>query len=232
MRTEKQIEASRLNGAKSGGPRSAEGKARSSRNALKSGLYAQNIVNSAEDKEAFERLQAEYTDRFQPADPEERLCLDIIIRSEWEWRRLVDTETRLWNNQMDRDLTYGDNGPGGAFQRAQTSIIRASRMIDNARRTVFLMLDRLKALQAAREDADVGPAVSPVQPAANPAGDTTEPVEPPTTSERLGFVPSLPESDAPEPEVPLGSALPHPPVPAHEPAPDRPQPLTPRPVAI
>jgi hypothetical protein len=67
MRNEKQIEAGRLNAAKSSGPRSAE---------------------------AFDR--------------EER-----------------------------GDLTYSDNGPGGAFQRAQ------SRMIDNARRTVLLMLDRL-----------------------------------------------------------------------------------------
>src|SRR5262245_60319461 len=130
MRSAKQTEASRLNGAKSRGPRSTEGKARSSRNALKSGLYAKDIVNSAEEQEAFERLQAEYTERFQPCDPEERISLDMLIRAEWQWRRLVQVETKLWNNEMSQNFRYDDNGPGGAFRRAQNTMTRVNRLID------------------------------------------------------------------------------------------------------
>src|SRR5689334_10672344 len=157
MRTDKQIEASRLNGAKSRGPRSAEGKTRSSRNALKSGLYAAALVTTPEDVQAFEQLQAEYTARFQPFDPEERICLDMLIRAEWAWRRFVAAETRIWDIELTKEFKYGDNTLGGAFQRSQNSILRANRMIDGSRRSILVLIDRLKALQAARqavEDAD------------------------------------------------------------------------------
>ena len=201
MRTEKQIEASRLNGAKSRGPSSVEGKARSSRNGLKSGLYALNIVNTAEDKEAFERLQAEYIERFQPMDVEERLCLDIIIRSEWEWRRLVDAETKLWDHEMSQPYKTMDTGPAGAFQRSQTSLLRASRMIDSARRTVFLTIDRLKALQAARQAAEAD----------------IQTVEPEPTFPGLGFVPSRALTGSePEPAQP-STPNPQPPIPDPQP---------------
>ena len=53
-------EASRKNGARSRGPKTAEGKARSARNALKHGLRAEKyVVLPEEDADEFAGLEAE-----------------------------------------------------------------------------------------------------------------------------------------------------------------------------
>jgi hypothetical protein len=67
MATNRQTEAHRMNAQKSTGPRSAEGKAASSMNALKSGIDAESALIRGEDKTALETLTAEYYRRFQPA---------------------------------------------------------------------------------------------------------------------------------------------------------------------
>jgi len=67
MPIEKQIQASRANGARSRGPTSAQGKKNSSRNALRHGLFAGTVVlqGEAEDplprhgKDCFEWLAPE-----------------------------------------------------------------------------------------------------------------------------------------------------------------------------
>ena len=78
-------EASRRNGAKSRGPKTPEGKARSAKNALKHGLRAQkHVVLPAEDGAAFEALEAALMDNLAP----ER-ALHLAPRSAGVWRAWV-----------------------------------------------------------------------------------------------------------------------------------------------
>jgi hypothetical protein len=65
MATIKQIEANRLNAQKSTGPRSTEGKAVTSMNALKSGIDAQSHIIRGEDHAQLQTLAAEYLERLQ-----------------------------------------------------------------------------------------------------------------------------------------------------------------------
>ena len=67
MRTEKQIAASRLNGWKSNGATTSEGKARIVSANLKSGVYTESEILPWEDPESLERLEAEYYDHHRPA---------------------------------------------------------------------------------------------------------------------------------------------------------------------
>ena len=68
MRTDKQTEASKINGAKSNGPITAEGKAISSQNSLKHGLTSSRVVLPHESQEAYDKLEASLANRFKPAD--------------------------------------------------------------------------------------------------------------------------------------------------------------------
>ena len=69
MPTDSQIQANRRNAKKSTGPRSAEGKAASSQNALKTGIDAKSPVIRGEDHATLEALATRYHERFQPATP-------------------------------------------------------------------------------------------------------------------------------------------------------------------
>ena len=62
------------------GPRSAEGKAVSRLNALKTGIYSKGeVVLPTENPDDLETLTSEYYDRFAPNDPEQRCLVDSLI---------------------------------------------------------------------------------------------------------------------------------------------------------
>src|SRR5260370_30377070 len=66
MVSEKQLEANRQNARKSTGPRSAEGKFRASRNAVKHGLTAESVVLPNEDPAEYESRLQEWLVHFPP----------------------------------------------------------------------------------------------------------------------------------------------------------------------
>jgi hypothetical protein len=77
--------ASRKNGAKSRGPKTPEGKARSAQNALKHGLRAQKyVVLPDEDAAAFEALEAALMEELAPEG-----ALHLAARSAGVWRAWV-----------------------------------------------------------------------------------------------------------------------------------------------
>ena len=59
-------EANRSNAQKSTGPKTSEGKRKSSRNAVKHGVLASPHLLEYDDREEFEALLAEYTQELQP----------------------------------------------------------------------------------------------------------------------------------------------------------------------
>jgi hypothetical protein len=69
MATLKQIEANRLNAQKSTGPTTESGKATSSQNSLKSGIYTKTILIHGEDWDQFEALLIEYHYHYLPNPP-------------------------------------------------------------------------------------------------------------------------------------------------------------------
>ena len=95
MRSDAQIEASRINGAKSQGPITPEGKRISSQNAVKHGLSARTVVLCNEDHALFEQLEQDYIDSLQPCTVLELHLVQHVAVAEWRVRRAWSIETGI-----------------------------------------------------------------------------------------------------------------------------------------
>ncbi len=88
------------NGAKSQGPVTAEGKARSARNAEKHGIYAHHIVLRSESTPAYEDLCTRYYQHFAPQSPLEADLVDQLIAATWKLRRFSSLETAALDHAL------------------------------------------------------------------------------------------------------------------------------------
>ncbi|MCC6364028.1 MAG: hypothetical protein IT165_10920 [Bryobacterales bacterium] len=94
-------EASRINGAKSRGPVTPEGKARSSQNALKHGLASRAVVLFNESHEEYDALLLEYRTLYKPMDQYEADRVTDIVNARWRIRRIQRFETAVIDLQLD-----------------------------------------------------------------------------------------------------------------------------------
>lgn len=103
MRTDKQNQTSKINGAKSNGPVTEEGKAKSSRNSHRHNLTGANLVLlSNEDPVEFRAHANSYLDRFAPIDLVEHNLVKQLIAASWRLARIGSWECSLFEIQMDR----------------------------------------------------------------------------------------------------------------------------------
>jgi hypothetical protein len=81
-----------MNGAKSCGPVTAEGKATSSRNAVKYGIFSKDLLLPGESQEDFDILLNALMDEHQPAGHLEASLLERLAVTMWRQQRLVKAE--------------------------------------------------------------------------------------------------------------------------------------------
>ena len=158
MATARQIKANRMNAQKCTGPRTPEGRAVSSQNALKTGIDAKSEIIRTENRTGYDALIATFYTRFRPATPEERYLVDKLIRHEWLSRRYSAAAANVINRNFNK---HNDTDLGRAFLECCDQVLRAQRRINVAVRDFARTLKQLNALRALRA------AQTPVQPAAN-----------------------------------------------------------------
>lgn len=95
MATKNQIQANRRNARKSTGPRSAAGKAKVSRNAVKHGLSSSAVVLPTEDESAYRLLCAALEAEWEPQTTTERFLVDQMAAAQWKLTRIDALETAL-----------------------------------------------------------------------------------------------------------------------------------------
>jgi len=203
MSTIHQIEANRLNAKKCTGPRTVEGKARSSMNALKSGIHAQSRIIHDEKAEDLDALTAEYHTRWLPTTPEQRMLVDTLVFNEWLQRRMGVVEAQLWEDARNHVFRLEPSvWQGQAYNRCDKEFERLQRRLNAIQRNyraALQDLQRLRTEQAAEEAAAesenaLNPAEPLPDPPATPAADPQQ-NQPPVI--QIGFVPQPPETEAP-----------------------------------
>jgi hypothetical protein len=100
--------ASRRNGARSRGPKTAAGKARSSRNALKHGLCAQKLlVLAEEDVAAFCALETALFEELAPAGALQTVLAQRVVSAAWRLLRADRMEAEVLTERRFRDGGLG-----------------------------------------------------------------------------------------------------------------------------
>ncbi len=102
LRTEAQKLASRLNGHKSRGPKTAEGKAISARNATKHGLNSASVVLWCEKKEKYDQYLEDLTAEWEPETITELELVTALADAQWQLKRLTAIRTASIDLEMDR----------------------------------------------------------------------------------------------------------------------------------
>ena len=142
MRTAKQIRASRENAKKSTGPRTSEGKANSSKNALKHGLLAEDAVIPGEDPAAFDRHLTKLEDTYLPRNYVEKQIVHQIADTMWRIKRLSRIETTVVSAAIERTRVYQHDfrvdrirqGREGDLQLLGESMLGGTKFLNNLAR--------------------------------------------------------------------------------------------------
>jgi hypothetical protein len=228
MSSLRRINASIENGRRSQGPVTAQGKLRSSQNAIRHGLLAKAILLDTESADNFQQLHDQFTRRFQPADDVEVAIVEDLVACMWRRRRACAIETHALKTaghdidsfQIDKITEGFKNLAAGSFLpllfRYQTQLDREyHRALKNLQllRTVL----RNEPNPISEQSAAVAPEPQLDEAVAE---EEAAPVPPAPVSE-----PPLPD---PEP-VAANTAAPVPPVPGGMPAPQAPTPAPPPP---
>ena len=136
MATPAQVAANQANSQKSTGPTSPEGKACSSRNSFKHGLYSKDLVLPNEDPAELDQLRASLRAEHQPINTTEDMLVNDLAENFWRLRRMREFETRAmlpeniinWHQTgllavVQRTLASAERG----FHKSLTALRRAQK---------------------------------------------------------------------------------------------------------
>ncbi len=108
MRSEKQIQASRANGARSHGPVTPQGKFNAAHNATTHALLSSTIVLDDEAEDRFQALLDGFMEEFRPTTQAQMALVETMVAARWR-------QLRIWGAQktaLDRDIALQDPATG------------------------------------------------------------------------------------------------------------------------
>lgn len=105
MVSQKKLDANRRNAAKSTGPKSDDGKAKSSQNALTHGLTSSKYpILPGEDEAAYLQFHAAMTKDLKPAGVMQREIVDDLVQVRWRIRRVPQIEAEMFCEKRRREI--------------------------------------------------------------------------------------------------------------------------------
>ena len=132
--------ANAANAQHSSGPKTAEGKARSSRNAVKHGFSARKLSLPPDEQGQYDELREALRQELTPKGPAEILTFDQLVREAWKLQSIQAMEDRLLCDGLK------------SVQEAETAktLDRLNRYQAAAGRAYYRALKELRALQTER----------------------------------------------------------------------------------
>jgi len=142
MATKAQIAANRANAQKSTGPTTAEGKAKSARNAITHGFAASTHFLDGEDPEDFYGLMHSLVDEFQPATAMEQILVEKMVHNQWLSLRAIRLQNDAFRYRMQPRLGETPHDLGlliryqatsdRAFHKAHAELLKAQKERKNS----------------------------------------------------------------------------------------------------
>ncbi|HEY1214052.1 MAG TPA: hypothetical protein VGE93_10525, partial [Bryobacteraceae bacterium] len=126
MSTDAQINANRENAQHSTGPRTGEGKAKSSLNAVKTGLTGRTVLLPSDDVEAYQRHIASVEAQYSPLTDAERLLVQSVADAEWRIARIPSLEAGIYalgRMELAAQFAAADESLRNALIEAKTYLV-------------------------------------------------------------------------------------------------------------
>ncbi|MGA7870375.1 MAG: hypothetical protein WCA22_05690 [Candidatus Binatus sp.] len=117
MASVRQIKANRRNALQSTGPRSAEGKARVSSNALKHGLTGRDVVLPNENPDEYESFRADLLSSLDPQGALEGALAEKIVVYLWRLRRVPGFEATFYRRGFQELLVKQAEESVGQYEK-------------------------------------------------------------------------------------------------------------------
>ena len=143
------------NSRSSTGPRTVEGKAISSQNALRHGLTGTQVVVPGEDPEAFREHVRALTEELDPDDPVQRLLVEQVTTASWRLKRIPRLEADLLAPMLDAENAVAPKDVSTSLgwslltrERAFATLQRYEASLDRQLHRALHELERRKAAKA------------------------------------------------------------------------------------
>jgi len=162
MASLKQIAANRVNAQKSTGPKTPEGKAKVSKNALKHGFFSQDVVLPGEDPNGdFPQLRESLTEEWQPESATEQFLVETLAGAMWKlmraqriqkgaWTRLLRLDYEREEADKPKTANPGDQGTRNLAEHFPYLSDRHDRHEAHLHRLVEKSIRQLRQLRAER----------------------------------------------------------------------------------
>lgn len=157
MTSDRSARANRENAQRSTGPKTPEGRARSSQNARRHGVLAENVTVASEDYESYRNLLEALWNELAPHGERESLLTERLANLFWRERRLIESERGLIDRQQAIAADPFGGGPRSLSLGQQLLIGRYQTMLTNQ---IASTAQQLRELQLSREEAQTIPVIS------------------------------------------------------------------------
>jgi hypothetical protein len=147
-----EIMAKQSQARKTTGPKTPEGKARSSQNAVKHGMRARTLLVHGEEATLYEAFRDALFEQWQPLGDSERSAVQRMAELQWRLRRFAPMEAELLESLRDPNLEYGgfaaaflgnEGADGRGLERLRRYETSMSRELHREQRAL-MQLQRLR----------------------------------------------------------------------------------------